>query len=39
MQGRIVDRMKTCEKRLCGHLDEPRLAQVTEALEWLAAAL
>ncbi len=39
MKERIVNRMKTCEERVRSNLDEVRLGQVTEALEWLATAL
>ncbi len=39
MKTRIVDRMQSCEERLRGDLDEARLGQLTEALEWLATAL
>jgi len=39
MKTRIVDRMQSCEKRLRGDLDDTRLGQLTEALEWLATAL
>jgi len=39
MKNRIVDRIKTCEKRIRRNLDDARFGQVTEVLELLATAL
>ncbi len=36
---RIVSRMEACEKRICGRLDDRRVAQVKDALELLEATL
>jgi DNA-binding MarR family transcriptional regulator len=36
---RIVSRMGDCERRICGRLDQRRVAQVKDALELLAATL
>jgi DNA-binding MarR family transcriptional regulator len=36
---RIVSRMEACESRICGRLDQKRVAQVKNALELLEAAL
>ena len=39
MKRRIVTRMETCERRLRDNLDDARLGQVADALEWLATTL
>jgi DNA-binding MarR family transcriptional regulator len=36
---RIVSRMEDCESRICGRLDQRRVAQVRDALELLEATL